>query len=272
MLASVMALCGALSGACGDLPTSTTAGQLARLTAAAGPDSIRIEYLCGNQFRVINYDTGSVYAYWDVAESADSARHDWIPGRTTGLPPVSMIFTTSSKGTMRLFTKERLIGTMANGGKACPPNPLTLLDSMMPESWRKLSDEQKGWAMLTMAAAMDDPLVRFGPLGPLKGASRILYDSLVVAEEAMLDSASANLGFERVSCLFNRASQTFGIDSVSRISSAAGRTVREKHTRAELEAGQKGIAMMQPYADAEFCLRVDSLWYARAAALRKPRK
>lgn len=272
MLASVMALCSALSGAGADLPTSTTAGQPARLVSAVGPDSIRIEYVCGNEFRVLNYDSVSVYASWDVAEAADSAQHAWIPRRSAGLPPVSMIFTTSSKGTMRLFTKGRLIGTMANGGTACRPNSLALIDSMMPESWRKLSDEQKGCAMLTMAAVMNDPLVRIGPLGPLKGTSRILYDSLVVAEETMLDSASANLAFDRVGCLFDRASATFGIDSVARIAGAAELAVREKHTSAELDAGRRGIAMVYPLGDDEFCRRIDALWYTRAAKLKNARR
>ncbi len=201
MLATVMALCSVLNGACGGVPTSTTTGHPARPRSAAGADSIRIEYVCGNQFRVTNYDTVSVYASWDIAETADSAQHDWIPRRSAGLPPVSMIFTTSSKGTMRLFTKGRLIGTMANGGSACPPDLMTMLDSIGPDSWRQLSDLEKGAALLMMAAAMNDPLVRFGPLGPLTGDSRILYDSLVAANEAMVDSASANLGFERMGCL-----------------------------------------------------------------------
>ena len=276
MLTSVMALCSALSGACGSVPTSTTGGQAARLEPAVGPDSIRIEYVCGNEFRVINYDTVSVYVSFDVAESADSAQHERIPRRTVGLPPVTMNFTTSSKGTMRLFDKKRLIGTMANGGKPCPPTLLTLLDSMMPESWRTLSDDQKGAAMLTMAAVMNgimnDPVVKFGKLGPLQGPARVLNDSLVAAQEAMVDSASANLAYDRVGCLHDRAIPTFGLDSVSRISRQAAVTVHARHTEAELRAGRKGIAMAHPIGDDVFCRRVDSLWYARAAKMKKARR
>ena len=150
------------------------------------------------------------------------------------------------------------------------------LDDAARQQWaRQLAPAllpAEGASLLLMAAAMNDPLIRFGPLGALTGDSRILYDSLVAANEAMVDSASANLGFERMGCLSNRATEMFGSDSVLRIGSAAQRAVREEHTRAELEAGQKGIAMLQQYADEQSCLRVDSLWHARAAALRKTRK
>ncbi|MHB1311049.1 MAG: hypothetical protein ACYC3L_03445 [Gemmatimonadaceae bacterium] len=260
MLLTVVSLCGVLGGACPGQPPMAA-------------DSLRIEYVCGNQFRVMNYDTIPVHVAFDVAERADSARHEWLPRLRAGQPPEPMILTTPSKGTIRLFIKGRPAGTLANGGIACPPNLFMMaMDSIMPESYRKLTDEQKGWVLLYMAAVMNDPLVRHGPLGPLKGLSRIVFDSLVLAHEVLLDSASANLAYERKSCLFNRASNVLGIDSVSRIARQAELTVTERHTRAELEAGRKGIAYEHPFADETFCLRIDSLWYARAAQLKKARK
>jgi hypothetical protein len=271
MLLSVLTLCGVLGGACPDRLASAMPRLSPLPRSAMAADSVRIEYLCGNQFRVMHYDTARVYVSWDVAESADSVQHDWMPGRVAGFPYISLIYTTRTKGTFRLFAKGRLIGSAANGGKACPPDLTEMRDSLMPESWRKLSDDEKGAALLILAAVMNDPEVRFGPLGPLTGRARILYDSLVAAEEAMLDSASANLAFERSSCLFNRARNTFGGDSLVRIATAAERAVQAKHTRAELEAGRKGIAFVHDFADDAYCVRIDSLWYARAAKLRMGR-
>jgi hypothetical protein len=272
MLLGVVAICGVLGGACVDRPASAMPGSSLRPRAAMARDSVRIEYLCGNEFRVMHYDTASVYVTWDVAESADTAGHDWLPGRVRGFPFISLIFTASSKGTFRLFAKGRLLGTMANGGKPCPPNPLAMLDSMMPESWRKMSDTAKSMSILAMAAMLNDPLVKFGPLGPLKGAARVFYDSLVAGNEAMMDSATANLGYQRLACLERRAYQTFGHDSVARISAAAERAVQARHTRAEWAAGDKGIATIQDAPDDTFCQRVDSLWYAMASKARKARK
>jgi hypothetical protein len=271
MLLSVLALCGVLGGACPDRPASAMPRLTSLPRSAVAADSVRIEYLCGNQFQVWHYDTTSVYVSWDVAESADTAAHGWLPGRPARLPYVSLILTTLQKGTMRLHARGRVIGTAANGGKACPPNLIEMLDSVMPAAWRKLSDNEKVAALLTFAAVMDDPEVRYGPLGPLTGRARILYDSLVTAEEAMLDSASANLGYERVSCLFNRAWNTYGGDSLVRIATAAERAVRARHTRTEIETGRKGIAFAHDFADDAHCVRIDSLWYARAAKLRKGR-
>lgn len=273
MLLSVLALCGVLGGGCTDRPMPPMPPLAQRLPWAMAPDSIRIEYVCGNGFRVLNYDNVFADVTWDVAETADSGGRAQLPPRFAGQPYSVVNITTRLKGTMRLFSNGRLIQTMANGGSACPPNPfLTLLDSVMPEKWRKLSDDEKGWAMLTMAAVMNDPLVRFGRLGPLSGPARILYDSLVAGNEAMLDSASANLGFDRLGCLEDRARATLGFDSVSRIGREAEEVVREKHTRAEWQAGEKGIEMLHPVGDLAFCRRVDSLWYARAAKLRKARR
>lgn len=109
---------------------------------------------------------------------------------------------------------------------------------------------------------------------PLSGPARILFDSLLAGNEAMFDSASANVGFGRLGCLETRARGVFGSEFVSQLGLEAEDSVRARHSRAEYEQGERGIEMLQPVADSAFCVRVDSLWYARMVtsptARRKP--
>ncbi len=98
---------------------------------------------------------------------------------------------------------------------------------------------------------------------PLSGPARILFDSLLAGNEAMFDSASANVGFGRLGCLETRARGVFGSEFVSQLGLEAEVTVRARHSRAEYEQGERGIEMLQPVADSAFCARIDSLWYAR---------
>lgn len=104
---------------------------------------------------------------------------------------------------------------------------------------------------------------------PLSEPARILYDSLLAANEAMYDSASANLGFGRLGCLGHRARATFGTALVSQLDREAEVAVRSRHSGTELAAGRRGIEMLQPVSDSAYCRRIDSLWYARLAT--KPR-
>lgn len=99
----------------------------------------------------------------------------------------------------------------------------------------------------------------------LSAPARILFDSLLAGNEAMYDSASANLGFDRLGCLEERAAVPLGLDFVERLGREAEETVRARHSRAALEAGRRGIDMIHPVGDSAFCKRIDSLWYARLA-------
>jgi hypothetical protein len=99
----------------------------------------------------------------------------------------------------------------------------------------------------------------------LSAPARILRDSLLAGNEAMYDSASANLGFDRLGCLEERAAVQLGLGLVERLGREAEDTVRARHSRAALEAGRRGIEMIHPVADSAFCKRIDSLWYARLA-------
>lgn len=102
------------------------------------------------------------------------------------------------------------------------------------------------------------------------GPARILFDSLVAAHEAMYDSATANLGFDRMSCLKDRADSILAFKVVTDIGRKAENVVRARHSRAEWEAGARGIESMHPVGDLVFCRRVDSLWYARVVGRTKP--
>lgn len=101
---------------------------------------------------------------------------------------------------------------------------------------------------------------------PLSEPARILFDSLLAGNEAMYDSASANLGFGRLGCVEHRARAMFGSALVSRLGREAENAVRARHSRTELDAGRRGIEMLQPVSDSAYCRRVDSLWYARTTA------
>ncbi|MHB1312652.1 MAG: hypothetical protein ACYC3L_11610 [Gemmatimonadaceae bacterium] len=102
------------------------------------------------------------------------------------------------------------------------------------------------------------------------GPARILFDSLVAAHEAMYDSATADLGYGRMSCLKDRAESILAFKVVTDIGRKAENAVRARHSRAEWEAGARGIASIHPVGDLVFCRRVDSLWYARVLNRAKP--
>jgi len=99
----------------------------------------------------------------------------------------------------------------------------------------------------------------------LSQPARIVFDSLIVAREAMYDSAGPTLGYHRSGCLFMRAMSTFGFDTASRISQEAVDEVRSRHSRAEEVAISRGLQGTHPAPTPEDCQRVDSLWYAHAA-------
>lgn len=99
----------------------------------------------------------------------------------------------------------------------------------------------------------------------LSASARIRLDSLLAGNEAMYDSASANLGFGRLGCLEERARAGLGSAFVSRLAQEAESAVRSRHSRSEYEAGDRGIEMLHPVGDSANCARIDSLWYARLA-------
>ena len=114
--------------------------------------------------------------------------------------------------------------------------------------------------------------ILFGATGGCQGRreqmsqpARIVFDSLIIAREAMYDSAGPTLGYHRGGCLFMRAMSTLGFDTASRIAQEAVNEVRARHSRAEEVAISRGLQGNHPAPTPEGCQRVDSLWYERAA-------
>ncbi len=106
---------------------------------------------------------------------------------------------------------------------------------------------------------------------PMSNLERALYDSLVAANEAMYDSATANLGFDRLRCLQERAQSHLTDAVVQQLGVSAEVSVRARHSRAELEAGNRGIAADHPFGLPRYCVPVDSLWYATVARAKTGR-
>jgi len=107
---------------------------------------------------------------------------------------------------------------------------------------------------------------------PRSRPAQILLDSSLAGNEAMYDSATANLAMDRLACLEDRARSVLGHDEVLRIAREADKTVRARHSQQEYAAGSRGIGMFHDEPTAEFCTRIDSLWYATVVKQRKPRK
>jgi hypothetical protein len=97
------------------------------------------------------------------------------------------------------------------------------------------------------------------------GAARVLFDSLIAAHEATYDSVTANLGYDRMNCLTERAATVLDFDAVHDVNRKAETLVRTRHSSAERRAGLRGIGSIHPVGDSAFCRRVDSLWYELVA-------
>lgn len=93
--------------------------------------------------------------------------------------------------------------------------------------------------------------------------ARILFDSLVAANEAMYASSDPNLGYARRGCVEERAVAMLGLEPGERLSAEAAQEVRSRHSRTEWEAVNQGLMGDHPAPTPEFCARIDSLWYAR---------
>jgi hypothetical protein len=98
---------------------------------------------------------------------------------------------------------------------------------------------------------------------PQATPGRILFDSLLAANEALHDSAGPTLGYHRMGCLYMRATLTLDFDTVFRIADEADEVVRSRHSRAEEERVNRRLQGNHPIATPEDCQRIDSLWYAR---------
>jgi hypothetical protein len=79
---------------------------------------IQLTYLCGNRFRIRNRNFVPVRVRWNVYNTTDQGE---IVVRGAGLvtPPYDQTFTTTTRGTTRLFVNGALIQTKANGGSTC---------------------------------------------------------------------------------------------------------------------------------------------------------
>lgn len=104
------------------------------------------------------------------------------------------------------------------------------------------------------------------PRGFLSGPDRILFDSLLAANEAKYDLADPTLAYDRLGCLEERGVSKLGQRRVELLSEEAGREVRSRHSRAEWEAVNRGLWGDHPAPTAVFCRRIDWLWYARTTA------
>lgn len=122
-------------------------------------------------------------------------------------------------------------------------------------------------------------VVGFGAAGGCQGRSEssskpalVLLDSSLAGNEALYDSSTANLAWDRLTCLEARARRVLGNDVVREVVLEAERTVRAKHSRIEHLAGERGIASFHDAPTEASCRRVDSLWYAQLAEASSARR
>jgi len=106
---------------------------------------------------------------------------------------------------------------------------------------------------------------------PTSEPARILYDSLLVSYEARFDSATANLAYDRIGCLYVRARSSVGVDTAKRMLREAEQEIRARRSSTELAAAERGMQMTHPFWTPEVCRRIDSLWYVGFATRHKTR-
>lgn len=109
---------------------------------------------------------------------------------------------------------------------------------------------------------------------PLSKAAEVLYDSLVTANESMYALADPNLGYHRVDSLYLRATSRLDRRLARELLGAAQRAASSRHSEAKRAKVNRGLQGDHPGATREYCLGIDSLWYARyigqPSAPRKP--
>lgn len=81
-------------------------------------NSIRLTYLCGNRFRLRNYNNIELEVRYDVYSTSE-ARSLFPKARSTPPGYSELVFTTKNRGTVRVFYNQQLVQTKANGNKAC---------------------------------------------------------------------------------------------------------------------------------------------------------
>lgn len=96
------------------LPTTPDEGPLLAPTAA----DIKLTYICGNSFRLRNSSADTVTVRYDVYGTTETGPV-FLPGRPAGALYSETYFTTTNKGTVRVFLGTQLVQTKANGNK--PP-------------------------------------------------------------------------------------------------------------------------------------------------------
>jgi len=101
--------------------------------------------------------------------------------------------------------------------------------------------------------------------------ARIIYDSLLASYETRFDSATANLAYDRIGCLYVRACSSIGVVMADRLSDQAQQVASAKRSSTELAAAERGMQMLHPFWTPEVCRGIDSLWYEGVATRSKTR-
>ena len=101
--------------------------------------------------------------------------------------------------------------------------------------------------------------------------ARIIYDSLLASYQTRFDSATANLAYDRIGCLYARARSSIGVVMADRLLDQAEQVARAKRSSTELAAAERGMQMVHPFWTPEVCRGIDSLWYVGVATRRKAR-
>ncbi len=105
-------------------PTSGPAA-LARASAAAKTDSVRMRYVCADRFRIRNHGDSAVSARWLVVGTSDSGTV-LVPGRPAGAKYSEVFLDVPDAGTVRLFVGGVRVASARNRGRECDMKALAV--------------------------------------------------------------------------------------------------------------------------------------------------
>ena len=119
---ALLLLCSAALAACEQVPgPRNPPGEAPAPPDAADDAAIRLEYVCGNRYVIINAHPRPVTVRYQVEGTEERGERRLSPAQA-GDPPFSEVqFTVGSEGPVALYEGESLLVTRPNGQDACEP-------------------------------------------------------------------------------------------------------------------------------------------------------
>ena len=92
---------------------------MAAPVSAQDPSLVKVQYRCGNYFRITNANAVPVNVTWDIYQTGDNGAVT-LPAKWAPYANSETYVNTPNRGSLRLKFGGKVIATKGNGGQACP--------------------------------------------------------------------------------------------------------------------------------------------------------